>query len=127
MSIMESEGVVAVSDANMSFWEKVKDNWGIICTLVAVFAWIISQVIVATNAISVAQASIVDNKKSIIEAKEETHAHVKSETGHSKVAERLIKVETEVKHINTTQTSNFRDIKEQLKIIQQDVKGLRSR
>ena len=50
-----------------------------------------------------------------------------SDTGHAKVAERLIKVETEVKHINTTQTTNFRDIKDQLKVIQQDVKGLRGR
>ena len=112
---------------SVTLWSKVKDNWGIIVSLVALFAWIISQIIIATNAIAITSLAIEDNKHSIHEVRTESRNHMKSETGHSKVAERLIKVETEVKHINTTQTANFKDIKDQLKVIQQDVKEIRGR
>ena len=113
--------------SSVTFGSKIRDNWGVIVSLVALFAWIISQIIIATNAIAVTNLSIDDNKRSIEEVKKDTKLHMNSDTGHAKVAERLIKVETEVKHINTTQTTNFRDIKDQLKVIQQDVKEIRSR
>ena len=112
---------------SVTFWSKMKDNWAIIVSLAALFAWIISQIIIAANAIAVTNLDIADNKQNIQEVRTENRAHTNSETGHAKVAERLIKVETEVKHINTTQTTNFRDIKDQLKVIQQDVKEIRGR
>ena len=111
----------------ITFWAKVKDNWGVIVSLAALFAWIISQIIIATNSIAVTNIAIEDNKQHIQEVKTTAKEHMTSETGHTKVAERLIKVETEVKHINTTQTVNFSEIKDQLKIIQQDVKVMRGR
>ena len=111
----------------VTFWSKLRDNWGIIVSLAALFAWIISQIIIASSAIVVTNLAIDDNKQSIQEVRTATKEHMSSETGHAKVAERLIKVETEVKHINTTQTTNFKDIKDQLKVIQQDVKEIRSR
>lgn len=113
--------------SSTTFWSKIRDNWGIIVSLAALFAWIISQIVVVTNAVAVTKIAIDNNKKYVQEVKSEVKSHTDSDTGHAKVAERLIKVETEVKHINTTQTTNFKDIKDQLKIIQQDVKGLRSR
>lgn len=110
-----------------TFWTKVRENWGVIVSLVALLAWIVSQIIIVTNAIAVTSLAIEDNKQDIEEIKLEAKSHTSSDTGHSKMAERLIKVETEVKHINMTQTTNFKDIKDQLKIIQQDVKVMRSR
>jgi hypothetical protein len=110
-----------------TFWTKVRENWGIIVSLVALLAWIVSQIIIVSNALAVQTLTVEDNKQSIEEVKSEAKSHTSSDTGHSKVAERLIKVETEVKHINMTQTTNFKDIKDQLKIIQQDVKVMRSR
>jgi len=114
-------------DETITFWTKLRDNWGVIVSLAALFAWIISQIIMATNSIAVTNLAIEDNKQHIQEVRDVAKDHMSSDTGHSKVAERLIKVETEVKHINTTQTVNFRDIKDQLKIIQQDVKVRRGR
>ena len=110
-----------------SLWTKIRENWGVIVSLAALFAWIISQIIIATNSIAMTTLAIEDNKRNIQEVRAEAKSHTNSDTGHSKVAERLIKVETEVKHINTTQTTNFKDIKDQLKIIQQDVKVMRGR
>ena len=107
---------------SITFLTKVRDNWGIIVSLAALFAWIIGQIIIVTNSIAVTNLAIEDNKQHIQEVKITAKEHMTSETGHTKVAERLIKVETEVKHINTTQTVNFSEIKDQLKTIQQDVK-----
>lgn len=111
----------------VTFWAKVKDNWGVIVSLSALFAGIISQIIIVANAVAVTNIAIEDNKQRLQEVKITAKEHMTSETGHTKVAERLIKVETEVKHINTTQTVNFSEIKDQLKIIQQDVKVMRGR
>jgi len=116
-----------VDAAPQTFLEKVKGNWILISAFVVVSAWVIGQVIIVTNAVTIVQYEIKDNKKHISEIKLDTKEHVTSDTGHSKLSERMIKVETEVKHINTMQTTNFKDIKDQLKIIQQDVKVVRGR
>lgn len=111
----------------VTFWAKMKDNWGVIVSLSALFVGIISQIIVVANAVAVTNIAIEDNKQRLQEVKITAKEHMTSGVGHTKVAERLIKVETEVKHINTTQTVNFSEIKDQLKIIQQDVKVMRGR
>jgi len=112
---------------SIPLWTKVRENWGVIVSVAALFAWIIGQIVLVTNSIAMTGLALEDNKRHIQEIRSEAKAHMSSDTGHSKVAERLIKVETEVKHINVTQTTNFRDIKDQLKIIQQDVKVMRGR
>ena len=115
-----------MSDAN-GFFSKVKSNWGIIVALCGLFAWIIAQVINVTYSISAANASIDNNKQDIEATQTQMAEHKSSETGHYKLSERMIKVETDVNHINITQTTNFKDIKDQLKVIQADVKDLGKR
>ena len=112
---------------SQGLYGKMRENWGIIVSLVALFAWIITQIIVATQEISTMQHVLQDTQKGVDMGRQQFEAHTGSETGHYKLSARLIKVETEVNHINTTQKTNFKDIKEQLKTIQVDVKEIRGR
>ena len=98
-----------------------------VVTGVAVLSWAISQSIMAASAITTMKSEIKNNQTGVELVSSVVEDHVNSESGHSKISERLIKLESDVGHIDTTQSDNFRDIKDQLKIIQQDVKRLRSR
>ena len=112
---------------SQSLFRRIKQNWEFMVGAAALFAWIITQIIVAMNSISVANMSIAENKEDIQEVQVKIKEHDTSGSSHFTLSERMTKVEAEVKHIQTTQTINFRDIKDQLKTIQQDVKVVRGR
>ena len=111
----------------MDWVRKVRENWVFVVSAVGALSWLTSQAIIATTAITTAQAEIKSNRDSIEVISSSMDAHVESPSGHNRITERLIKLESDVSHIDSTQSDNFKDIKDQLKIIQEDVKRLGSR
>ena len=105
------------------FIGKVLHYWPIIVGTVAFLAWAIASIAAASVNVAVVEGAVKDHSDQIKAVSGDVESHRK-DGDHPRTNERLIKLESEVKHIQTTQTENFKDIKKQLNTMQQDIKTL---
>ncbi len=106
-----------------SILESLKKHWYLVLAIVGFLVWFTDKVVEASNTLSDVHESIQDNEDEIVELKKDAEKHETS-VGHSQLSERLIRVETELVHINKSQSESFQDIKLQLNILQQDIKEI---
>jgi TolA-binding protein len=105
------------------FTDKVLKLWPILVGTVAFLAWAIASIAAASVNVATAETALKDHSDKIEKVSKSVDNH-KHSGDHPRTNERLIKLESEVKHIQNTQTQNFKDIKKQLTIMQQDIKTL---
>jgi len=105
------------------FTDKVLKLWPILVGTVAFLAWAIASIAAASVNVATAETTIQNQQVKLDSLVKGVEAH-KHSGDHPRTNERLIKLESEVKHIQNTQTQNFKDIKKQLTIMQQDIKTL---
>ena len=105
------------------FWGTVRTNWPLIVGTVALLAWIVGQIVSASVTMADVNERIRTTESDVVEISKDLDQHEKAGS-HPQINERLIRVETEVIHINTTQSQSFKDIKSQLNVMQDDIKDL---
>ena len=103
--------------------DTMKKHWHLVVGVVAVLSWFTSQVVTASYTMADVNDSIQSNQEKIVDLEEDVEKHQDGD-GHPQLNERLIRVETEVIHINRTQSQSFQDIKEQLNTMQDDIKEI---
>ena len=101
----------------------IKKHWYLVLALAAALSWFTSQVVDASATMSDINDSIQRNQEKIVDLEGDVEKHQDGD-GHPQFNERLIRVETEVIHINRTQSQSFQDIKEQLNTMQDDIKDI---
>ena len=106
-----------------NFLGKIRFYWPIIAGFVALLAWAITSIATASVSVSTVEHILEDHSGEISKVSRDMDTH-KNEGNHPKTNERLVKLESEVRHLQTTQSENFKDIKKQLNIMQQDIKSL---
>ena len=105
------------------FLSSVKGYWPLILGVVAVISWFTSQLVTASFTVADVNDSITRNAEEISDLDKDLDKHQEGD-GHPQMNERLIRVETEVNHINRTQSQSFQDIKTQLNVMQDDIKDI---
>ena len=103
--------------------KSIKGYWPLILGVVAVISWFTSQIVTASFTVADVNDSITRNAEDIGELDKDLNKHQEGD-GHPQLNERLIRVETEVIHINRTQSQSFQDIKTQLNVMQDDIKDI---
>ena len=103
------------------FSTKVKTYWPIFAGVCVAVAWTVTSLLSASLSLAEVQSNVDFNKRDIEEVSTETTNQGKS---ISKVNERLIVLESEVKHIRTNQTENHKDIRKRLDDLMDDVKKI---
>ena len=101
--------------------KRIKDYWPLVVTLGGVLVWVVTSLITGSLSLAAIQADVSSNKEEIIDISVDMKEQDKSAV---KLNERMIKVESEVNHIRVHQTENHEYIKDQLKIMQQDIKTI---
>jgi hypothetical protein len=101
----------------------MKKHWHLVVGVVAILSWFTSQVVTASATLSDVNDSIQNNQEKIVDLESDLDKHQEGD-GHPQLSERLIRVETEVIHINRTQSQSFQDIKTQLNVMQDDIKDI---
>ena len=104
-----------------SVLKRLKAYWPFAVGLGGALVWIVTSLITASLSLAAIQSDVSTNKEEITEISSEMKDQDKSST---QLNERMIKVESEVNHIKVHQTENHRDIKDQLTIMQQDIKKM---
>ena len=104
--------------------QRLKDYWPFAVGIGGALVWIVTSLITASLSLAAIQSDVSTNKKEITDISSDMKEQDKSST---QLNERMIKVESEVTHIKTHQTENHRDIKDQLNIMQQDIKTMSNR
>ena len=99
--------------SNGNFLKKVKDSWPLILGFVSILAWIITSIASASVSVGAVKHELQDHEEKIVSTEEDLKSH-KDNGSHKNTSERLIKLESDVNHIQTTQSENFKDIKDQL-------------
>ena len=103
--------------------DAIKKHWYLVLGIAGFLLWFTSQVVAASGTLSDLHESINHNEEEILDLKEDVEKHETS-VGHPQLSDRLIRVETELVHINKSQSESFQDIKLQLNILQQDIKEI---
>ena len=81
--------------------DTMKKHWHLVVGVVAVLSWFTSQVVTASYTMADVNDSIQSNQEKIVDLEEDVEKHQDGD-GHPQLNERLIRVETEVIHINRT-------------------------
>tara|TARA_R100001126_G_C4700899_1_gene90175 strand:+ start:63 stop:404 length:342 start_codon:yes stop_codon:yes gene_type:complete len=103
--------------------DAVKKHWYLVLAIVGALSWFTSQVVGASATMADINDSIQRNQEKIVDLEEDVEKHEEG-VGHPQVNERLIRVETELIHINRSQLESFQDIKLQLNTMQEDIKEI---
>lgn len=103
--------------------DTVKKHWHLVLAVVAFLLWFSNQVSSASSTMADITDSIQHSQEKIVDLEEDVEKHEES-VGHPQVNERLIRVETELIHINRSQSEGFQDIKLQLNTMQEDIKEI---
>jgi len=101
---------------------KLKYVWPFVLSFIGLLSWAVSQAVT----VSESQAQIDRNTTSVEEIEEEIDAHEK-EGQHPQLSEKLIRLESDVNHIKTNQSTNFESIKGTLDVMQEDIKEMNRR
>jgi len=101
--------------------KKLKAYWPFVVGLGGALVWVVTSLVTASLSMAAIQSDVSTNKKEISKISTEIKDQDKSA---NKLNERLIKVEAEVNHIRVQQKENHEDIKQQLTIMQQDIKNM---
>ena len=108
-------------ESKMSVMSKIQTYWPIFVGIVIAVVWITSTAISASLSVANIESGVEVNKKDIEKITGKTEGHQKT---ISTVSERLIAVESEVKHIRVNQSENHKDIKSELKTLRRDIKSM---
>ena len=105
----------------MTLFSKIQAYWPIFVAVVVATVWITSTVVNASLSVASVKSDVEINRRDIAREAEKIEGHQKTA---SKVNERLMGVETDIKHIRSQQTQNHEDIKSELKILRRDIKKM---
>jgi len=106
------------SDTMMS---KIQTYWPIFVAVVVAVVWVTSTVVSASLSVASVKSDVEINRRDIAKGDEKVENHQKTVR---KVNNRLITVETDIKHIRVQQKQNHEDIKSELRILRQDIKKM---
>lgn len=105
----------------MTLFSKIQTYWPIFVAVVVAVVWVTSTVVSASLSVASVKSDVEINRRDIVKGAEKTDEHQKTS---SKVNERLMGVETDIKHIRSQQTQNHEDIKSELKILRRDIRKM---
>mgnify|MGYP003110416372 CR=1 FL=1 len=114
------------SEQGSKLMSMLKTYWSVAVVIVGVVTWIVTQAVAATQ-VTADVRNDVDRNGERIEAVEKSVESHEDSVGHQEVSDRLTKLEVEVKHVNVQQTENFKDIKDTLGVMQQEIRELNRR
>ena len=111
------------------FVSRLKNAWPIILAVIGLLSWVVSQAVTASDfkgKVTRNEVKIEEVSNSVGKVSKEIESHER-EGIHPKLNDKLIRLETDVTHIKTNQSTNFNDIKDTLNIMQQDIKEMNRR
>lgn len=104
------------------FSSKLKNVWPFVLAFIGLLSWVVSQAVTASEF----KGKVSRNAEKIESIEHDVEEHEKVGR-HPKINEKLILLESDIKHIKINQSANFDTIKETLNVMQEDLKTINRR